>query len=181
MKTRNSIVIAVAVFLGACVTGPDVRVNADPAADFSQYRSFGFMQPLGTDRGGTRTRLSAHLIEATTRELTDRGLRLKSSNPDLLVNFLSNTQTGIRTANQPVSVTALRGYGAWSNYRTGPSTTDAITEGAVSIDLVDRRTNLLVWEGVARDRVTETMGDNLREVIAEAVAKMFEEFPGGQP
>ncbi len=177
MKTRNSFILAFAVLIAACVTGPDVRVSMDPFADFDGYRTFGFMQPLGTDRNGTRTLLSGHLMEATTRELMNRGLTLDNTNPDIRVNFLSSSQTGIRTANQPVSAMALRGYGAWSNYRTGPSTMSDITEGAVSIDLVDSRTNLLVWEGVARDRVTESTSDNMRAVIGEAVARMFEDFP----
>ncbi len=85
----------------------DVRVSKDPAAEFSGYRTFGFMRPLGTDRNGARTLLSGHLIEATTRELMDRGFTFDNTNPDLMVNFLSSTQTGIRTANQPVSARAL--------------------------------------------------------------------------
>ena len=35
-----------------CESGPRVRAERDKTVDFSQYRTFAFADPLGTDRAG---------------------------------------------------------------------------------------------------------------------------------
>ena len=55
MKTRLIIAAALtaaALAAAGCASTPNVRVVSDPTADFTQYRTFGFANPLGTDRGG---------------------------------------------------------------------------------------------------------------------------------
>jgi len=178
LAIRRAATLAAFALAAACVSGPEVIVNADPASDLAGFRTFGYMQPLGTDRSsGERTPLSGHLMAATTRELEDRGFRYTRDEPELLVNFVSSSQTGIDTRNRPIAPSTIRGYGAWPSYRTSMSTLNSITEGSVGVDIVNRQTNTLVWEATARDRVTEAMRDNQRQVVGEAVAKMFADFP----
>src|SRR5690606_33287944 len=38
--------LAALVLLAACATGPRITTEADPEADFSRYRTFGFYSPL---------------------------------------------------------------------------------------------------------------------------------------
>ena len=73
--------------IGGCASGPDVRANFDRTADFTQYKTFGFASPLGTDRGGYQSIVSQRLKAATQREMEARGMRLDASAPQLLVNF----------------------------------------------------------------------------------------------
>jgi hypothetical protein len=50
---RNVLVLGsmMALLLTAgCASGPTIRSNVDPAADFNKFRTFGFFQPLSTDR-----------------------------------------------------------------------------------------------------------------------------------
>ena len=55
MKTRYALrnvlvvgsIIAVLLAVG-CASGPTIRSNLDPAADFNKFRTFGFFQPLST-------------------------------------------------------------------------------------------------------------------------------------
>jgi hypothetical protein len=163
--------------LWACASGPELRVSADPAADFPEFRTFGFMQDLGTDDRGTRTMLSARLVAASTRELKSRGLQFVSNNPDLLIDFFSGLQSGIDTWNQPIMTMPVRNYGAWTGYRSPFGQGDRITEGTLGVRAVDRRGNRLVWEGIARDRVTEAMTRNPDETINTLIATIFAEFP----
>ena len=47
---RKSLGLLLATFLlTGCASGSRIVSNMDPSADFTQYRTFGFMQPLGTD------------------------------------------------------------------------------------------------------------------------------------
>lgn len=173
---RAVLVFAVAVS-AACTTGPEVRVNADPATDFSGFRTFSFMQQLGTDSRGTRSMLSARLSAATTRELEARGLQFVSNNPDLLVNFFSGAQSGIQMTNMPIFVMPVPNYGAWTGYRATFAPGERITEGTLGVHLVDRRSNRLVWEGIARDRVTEAMTEDPDATINQLIESIFAEFP----
>lgn len=171
-----ALLLAVAV-LGGCASGPEVRINQDPRADFSGFTSFGFMQDLGTDSRGSRSMLSARLVAATTRELEGRGLQFVSNNPDLLINFFSGLQTGIHTVNQPITMMPVRNYGSWAGYSPSFRSGDQITEGTLGVHVVELRTNMLVWEGIARDRVTEAMQNNADETINGLITTIFADFP----
>ena len=169
--------LLIVTMLAGCAAGPELRVNADPGADFAAMRSFGFMQELGTDGPGGQTMLSARLSAATTRELTARGLQFLSDSPDVLVNFFANVQSGMQTSDSRVFIMPVVNYGAWPGYRTSFASGERINEGTLGIHIVDRRSNRLVWEGIASERVTEAMLDNPDETINRLVEQIFAEFP----
>jgi hypothetical protein len=174
---RVIVALSASALLGACASGPDLRINADPDADFSQLNTFGFVQDLGTDNRGTRTMLSARLVTATTRELKSRGLQFVSNNPDVLIDFYSALQSGIDTLNQPILIMPVRNYGAWTGYRSPFGPGERITEGTLGVRVIDRRSNRLVWEGIAQDRVTGAMTENLDETVNSLIAIIFAKFP----
>ena len=177
---RGTVAVATLLLLtaiGGCASGPDLRVSADPGADFAAFRTFGFMQELGTDGPGGRTMLSARLSAATTRELEARGLRFVSNNPDVLVNFFAGIQSGIRMTNMPILVMPVENYGAWTGYRATFAPGERIDEGTLGVHIVERRSNRLVWEGIANDRVTEAMTESPDATINSMIASIFAEFP----
>lgn len=170
--------------LGACASGPSIVTNAAPGFDASAYRTFGFLDPLSTDREGMRTILSQELIAATARELEARGLSRDDSNPDMHVNFMVATKEKIEsrpTAGPSVYYGRAR-YGTWGGYGMGMgmgTTTEVVqrTEGTLSIDLIDADRKVLVWEGSATARVTDSMREDSKAVINSAVRDIFAEFP----
>jgi hypothetical protein len=174
--STGSASMAIVLLLGACVaTGPRVVGNYDPATDFSQFRTVGFAQPLGTDTRSRRSTVSSHLVSATVREMESRGLTFVSNNPDLMINFFVQETSGPPTS-QPF--THSHGTSAtWSGYGMRTSAALQISEGTITVDVFDTRRNMLVFEAFAQDRVTEGMRDQLEETINDAVARMFELFP----
>ena len=44
--------LAAALVAAGCASGPRVRAERDKTVDFSQYRTFAFAEPLGTDLAG---------------------------------------------------------------------------------------------------------------------------------
>ena len=97
--------LAAAVILSGCASGPNIITNADPSADFMSINTFDFLRPLSTDQGNVQTLLSTHLVAATTNELEMRGWRRDQNNPDVLINFLLETHQQIRTRNTRSSAT----------------------------------------------------------------------------
>lgn len=183
LKSRTSwlLIAGLSTVLAACSSGPRITANSDPAADWSQYQTFGFFQPLQTDRGNVRSLTSTQLIASTTREMEARGLRRVESNPDLIINFMLSTRETLQSRpTTSASVGWGRGrYGTWGGYSFGMSTNEIVqrTEGSLAIDVVDRAQNQLVWEAVATKTINNSTRDNQQQVLDAAVVDMFERFP----
>ncbi len=185
-------VLAAASLLAGCATGPRVRSTQDAAVDFSQYRTFGFTTPLGTDREGYQTIVSQQLKSATQREMAARGMRYDETSPQLLINFNGKLSDKLRTSSVPSSGVSLgvgrsRGY---YGYRTGiytawpmytDTSVDSYTEGTLNIDVVDAARKQMIWEGVAVGRVSEKDLANLQPAIDAGVKAIFEKYPVGAP
>jgi hypothetical protein len=163
------------------ISSPRIVTNSAPDFSLANYKTFGFLQSLSTDRGNLRSLTSTHLIEATTRELEMSGLRLSENNPDLLINFVVSTRQTIRTRpSSTVSVHHGRGrYGTWGGYRMSMSATEVVqgTAGSVDVDVIDASRNQLVWEGAAVGRITDSNRENLRGTLDQAVSDILARFP----
>ena len=138
--------------LAACSVRPTTVAVTDPDVDFRQFETFGFMEPLGTDRSnGLRTPLSIHLMNSASREMTTRGLT-QSDDPDVLIDFMVYTEQRIETRQTPASTVPYphRGTTTWPSYDTK---VHQHSEGSMHIDLIDPGTGHLVVEGSAQSWV----------------------------
>jgi len=178
---RGACLLLVALLITGCASGPRIVTNQDPGADFAQFRTFGFMQPLGTDNASGQTLTSQHLISAASDELQMRGLRQSDDSPDLLVNFFISTREVVTsTPGASSSMSWRRGrYGTWGGYSMsmGTPTVTQQTQGTLAVDLVDAGRGQLVWEGAATKRVTDSRRRNLEETLSSAVTDLFVELP----
>ena len=178
-------VLAVSAALAACSSGPKVRADADPSANFAAYRTFGFFEQQQTDKSKYSTMLTTRLKDAARRELQKRGCQ-EAQNPQLLVNFSTNVEN--RTEVNSTGSSASYGfygyrsgmYGAWGGYPTDVYTTH-YQQGTLAIDMVDSTKKQLVWQGIAQARLTKTMLDNPGAAIGSVVADIFEKYPVKAP
>jgi len=173
--------LACTLIIASCSSGPRIITNSDPSADWSSHSTFGFFEPLGTDRGTVRSLMSNTLIESTTREMQAAGFTLSESDPDLLINFVVSTRETIQTRpSSSASMHHSRGrYNTWSGWSASASTTEVVqrTEGTLGVDIVDRARNQLIWEGAATKRVTDSTRENQDQVLDDAIADIFAQFP----
>jgi len=174
-------VLAVVLLLAACESGPTIITNSAPDFSLAGYQTFGFLQPLSTDRGNVQTLTSATLIEAATFELQNAGLRRDDTNPDLVVNFVISTRETLQS--RPSSGASMhhgRGrYGTWGGYSLSMSTTEVVqrTEGTLGIDIIDASRLQLVWGGAATQRVTDSMQQNRDQILRDVTADILAKFP----
>jgi hypothetical protein len=181
MLRRSLLLLACAVVLSACESGPKVRSDFDRSANFASYHTYGFVSPLGTDRQGNSTILSGHFKSAISREMEARGYRLDTVKPDLLVNVNVSTrqQTDIQsTPSASMGYYGYRGgmYGGWPMYSNDVTTTH-YRVGTGNIDVVDAARKQLVWEGVAEARLTDKMVNNPGPAIDKVVAEIYLKYP----
>ena len=180
MKLMHFIPVAVLAMVG-CAATPNTVSNVAPDVDFRQYSTFGFYSPLATDEQGYESLVSSFLKVAMAQELDERGLAYSDS-PDLMINFYINTQEKIRTRNVPTTrgyYTYRRpyGYDPFFGYPAYETHIDQYTEGTLNIDIVDLKTQKLVWEGMASGRVRDSAVRNLEQSIDSAVAAIMQNFP----
>ena len=178
---RAAVLAVAALLLAACATGPRVAIDSDTAADFAQYRSFGFFDPIALESRGYTTLLSAQMRQEIRREMEARGFVFDETSPDLLVNF----NALIEERREVVAVPDLT-WGWFYGYRgayfgspflhSRPHTV-RVTEGTVSIDLVDADEKRLVWEGMAVGSAAGRTPAERRERALRSVASIFESFP----
>ncbi|WP_412558601.1 DUF4136 domain-containing protein [Thalassospira sp. MIT1370] len=182
--TKMKLVIAgvMTLMLSACAaSGPRIYTDVDPAADFSQFRTFAFMEEAGKNAEAQYQTLSGQRIEdAISTALEARGYRVDIHNPDILINFHLKTQEKTRSS-PPVYVGGYYGYRSgmyvgWPGY-VEPGYVDTYTEGTLTVDMVNRRTNQMVWEGTAVARVTSSVREAPNETVRNAVASIFAQYP----
>jgi hypothetical protein len=180
--------IASGLMLAACESGPKIRANTDPGANFSSYKTYAFMDKLGTDRGGVATPLTSYFKEAVRREMDLRGYKyVENGAADLLVNFAANSQEKVDVRSTP-SPTVGVGYGGYYGYRGGAygawygggTEVDTVRYkvGTANVDLVDASRKQLVWEGLVEGKLTEKVMKDPRAAVNAVVTEMFKQFPG---
>ena len=170
------------LLLAACASGPKISSEADPQADFGSFRTFGFYSPLAVERAGYATPTTGRIKAATRAQLELRGYVYTSDQPDLLVNL-----NGYLQERTDVNTIPSVEYGYYYNYRARgyvsvPVWTERIqvsqyTEGTLNVDLIDRRQNKLVWEGIAVGRVGKLKPEQRAARIDSTVAEIFAQYP----
>ncbi|MCU0929780.1 MAG: DUF4136 domain-containing protein [Burkholderiaceae bacterium] len=174
--------LAAALLATGCATGPDVRTDFDPAADFARFRTYGFVAHAGTDQGDVRSITTLRLQQAASREMEARGY-VRADEPDLLINFTGRLQERVDIESWPApAFGAGWGYRAWPGSAWGgwggtQVTTRRYTVGTLVIDLVDREKRQAVFQGSAEGVVTQQMQNNPAQAIDDAVAHIFARFP----
>src|SRR5690606_28299054 len=153
MKTIKFIPLLLLLILTSCST---VRVAADydKEANFNQYRSFAFYKP-----GVAKVKISdldkRRILRAIENEMTNKGMTL-SENPDLLISFFTKERERVDIYNNNF------GYGwYWNPYWYGGyygQSVSRTSEGTLFIDVIDAKTNNLIWQGMGTaDLVLENM------------------------
>jgi len=179
-----------AALLTGCATGPELRSASAPGVDLATFRTFSFFPELSTDRAGLHTLISQQLVFSTRREMEVRGFTFVEdpAEAELLINFFVDVADQFR-----VRSTAHHWHGSsywhhrrgfydpWWGHRRWPAHStvqvDQFSEGTLSVDVVDRARNTLVWEGAATKRLTQRTLNDLGPALDDAVHGMFARFP----
>jgi hypothetical protein len=178
------LMVITAFLLGACSSGLTVRSDQDPSANFGQYRTFNFFDPMGIE-GGYNSPIFGELFrEAITREMTERGYSL-SANPDLIINVTiqSDEKISMKSYSAPYMSGAYYRrpggyYGSGVGMGVGVGTrATKTTEASVFIDLVNLKTQRVSWQGVAVVNVNDKVAQQLRDATFTAVNVVFDQYP----
>ena len=171
--------------LSACSSGLKVRSDIDPSANFSQYRTYNFFEPMGIEGGYNSPIFGEHFRAAIGGEMSRRSYRV-ADKPDLLINVTIRTDDKVRIRSH-TSPYMSGGYygrpgGAYGGSAIGVGVSTGgrktmTTEASVFIDFVDFKQQRVVWQGVAVVDVNDKVAKQLRDAIFTAVNKVMAEYP----
>lgn len=181
MKGRNILALAgLAVLANACGGGLRVSTDYDPEAGFEGYQTYKWAQRT---QGGEDPRVYNELMAGRIKRAIDAALQAKgyretSDTPDFYVAWHGAIEgrMDVQTINHHY------GYG-WGWYYPSGVVQDTYVrnwdEGTLMIDIVDGRSNSLVWRATGqaeldeRPQAPEVQQDRLNE----AAVQMLEHFP----
>lgn len=160
------------LFVFASCTSVRVASDYDKKANFNSYGSFAFYKP-GIDQAKISDLDKKRILRAIESELTTKGM-IKSESPDLLVSIFTKERERVDVYNNNF------GYGwGWNPWFYGNNVSRS-TEGSLYIDLIDAKTNELVWQGIGTASLhTGSDIDKKEKRIREIVAEVLAEYPPG--
>jgi len=157
-----------------------VTYDYDGQADFTKYKTYSFtedalklpVQQLNRDR----------LLNAIETELAAKGFTKSVDNPDVWIDLHVKAEEKME-ATATTSGTGYRGgyYGRYG-YGGGFSTThvdyNKYVEGTLFVDMVDKASQKIVWQGRATKTIDEDVSAEKREQnINYAVKQIFSKYP----
>src|SRR5258706_9228003 len=186
---RLTIAGALLLILGTAAFAMSVKSDYEKSFDFTQLHTFAFKTDRASnDPLNTNTLEAGRIQNALTAQLEANGFTQATGNPDFIVAFYSHTKEKTQVQSTGGFGPGLgpgfgprfgfgRGFG-WGygipgrgrwRYGYGPDIwTTNYTQGCVMADIINARTNDLVWRG----RVTDTVnGIGQSEKQSEQAAK----------
>jgi hypothetical protein len=176
----RTVIAAAAIFAVAGCAASRVGSHIERGRDFTRYQTYDWGTPDALPRVDPRLDADPYFQDylqgAVERGLVTRGYRRSESGaPDLLVHFHATTAQRLAVEHDIPGVEPCLGDGC----RPPVIRSD---EATLVFDILDARTNRLVWRGWAqypledlrdrRDRVGRRLGD--------AVDRMLVSLPGGR-
>jgi hypothetical protein len=157
-----------------------VAIDYDRRANFGQYGTFAFYRP-GIDEAQISDLDKKRILRAIESELQKKGLN-KSESPDLLVSIFTKERERVEVWNNNFGWGWGWGWG-WNPWWGGGNWGTTVTttpEGTLYIDLIDAKSNELVWQGIGSARLILDDIDKKERRIQEIVSEIMAEFPPGQ-
>jgi hypothetical protein len=172
--------------LSGCSTAR-ISAEQDKNISFNTYHTFAWLPPDQKDlQTNITVRNQADAIQgAVDRELEIRGMLPDTSAPDLLVRYYIGTHDHTTYHNEPVYSYAMSRpffwgrrmwYGGGSYYPVyNRSYQTVVRDGTLSVDVIDRKTNNVIWRGVSEERVDDLA--SMTAGISQNTRAIFEKYP----
>jgi uncharacterized protein DUF4136 len=175
---RFAMTILFAGTLTACATSMTVSSHVEHDLDLSRFRTFDWgpadALPAEDARLAENPVFKDHVQGAVEKGLAARGFQLIASGEtaDLLIHYHANISPRINVNH------ADRAYGYCSQADCPPDLVEH-EAGTLVLDVVDARTNKLVWRGWAQTSVEDMLHkpDVMAKTIDEIIARILFRLP----
>ncbi len=170
------------LLLAGCSSSRLISTEKADNTDFSSYQTFDFykVQTSGDTDSQKYNESIEKLENAIAIKLQKFGYLLTKTNPDLNINIGIVIREEVQTRQTDIRTDAPRYIGQRRySWKSQEVETGRYREGTVTVDLVDRKQNKLVWQGVIQDVIPEK-NSRLEKTIKKGVDKLFKDYPGSK-
>jgi hypothetical protein len=171
-----TIAVVAALWIAGCAT-MTVGSHVERGLNVGQYRTYDWGVPDALPASDPRLErdpfFQDHLRGAVEKAMATRGFAWSSDDtPDLLLHYHANIT-------ERIDVDRLETRYGYCVTEGCSVPTVRYEAGTLVLDVLDARTNRLLWRGWAQDAVKGMLNnqDTMARQINEAVARMFAEFP----
>lgn len=172
---KSPVLLMMLVLLSPMVQADDHIVDFDQQVDFSGIRTFAVRDTaVRFNRAELRNPLVVKQISDMVRsELTSRGLKEVSGNPDVIVeSTLGGQGFALGLAGRAWPIDEERAARGGPNPGAVP---ESFLEGLLVVDITLQSSNLLIWRGVYRDK--EPSAAKLALRLPGDVKKLLAAYP----
>jgi len=170
MKNFKIIPLLTLFLLFSCST-IQVVADYDSVTNFKEYQTFAFYKP-GIDKAKISDLDKKRIMREIEVNLKAKGMKI-DADPDLLISIFTKERERIDIYNNNVGYWGY-GFGPW--YGGGTSVTST-PEGTLFIDLIDKKKNELVWQGIGKGDLIMTTVEKKEARIKEIVTKILAQYP----
>lgn len=170
--------LIVVLAAGGCVSTMTVSSHVREGLDITKYRTYDWgpadSLPTGDPRLENDPLFTDYLQGAVERQLAGKGIRLSDTGTaDLLIHYHANID-------QRIDVNRTEREYAYCQGADCESWVVEYEAGTLVLDVIDARTNQLLWRGWAQDTVKDILDDpdRMEAKVDEAVRRIFARFPG---
>lgn len=184
-KFLSSIFILLS-FISGCSVYTDIYSDYDRSVDFTKYKTFAWLP----DKDTAKSEFNNQIIRSNTRNyfthcMAVRGYKINADTPDVFLELVVTAATKQKTVTSPVYTYPSGWYYYNPYYYSYPSpyyyrypynygysytyVTQKVeyTEGAITLNVIDRKQNKLVWTGTAKGDLYDSkyIADNLHPAV----------------
>lgn len=182
MRLRHTLSTIALCAAAACGGGITVHTDYDPQEmpKFGAWKTYAWLPyPGGKDTREYGRRVAAMVPPAVDATLAANGFGKVEKAPDFLVGW----HAGVSDQLDVNEINSYYGYG-WGRWFPGGGVAYSqgyiaeYGEGTLIIDVVDAKSNDLVWRGRASTELRKLKTDaDLEKTVSKAVGKILEEWP----
>jgi len=177
------VLLAMTVIIASCESQLKVSSDYDKSVDFNQYKTFSLYHDSKSSEAISQLNQD-RVVKAIRSEMVKRGFNETSSSPDLLVN-------SVAIFKDKQSVTANTNYYGYGGYyrpyyggmgmssSTTSYSVDNYKDGSLIIDVVDAKSNKLIWQGTGNKEIDKPAKDP-DTAIPKAISSIMASFPPGK-
>jgi len=166
-----------------CANAQDVRYNYDRSANFSNYKTYQWVNLPGPGGEVSDQLIDQSIKRAVDEQLAAKGLTRVAQGGDLYVGYHA-----IVTEEKSINLNASGwgggpwsgGWGGWGGFNSGTVTgqTSTIPVGTLIIDLYDPASKQLVWRGDGTKAIDLKKDPNKNyRTLQKGMAKLFKNYP----
>lgn len=165
-----------ALLLFSCGSSMQVFSDYDKDSNIGTYKTYNWLDLQSIEGKGLNPLYynelnDKRIREAVNKEMKSRNYAMSDEKATLQIHYHIIVEDKIASTTEPA------GYQYHPLSNLTKVNTYQYREGTLIIDVMDTKTNALIWRGWATDVITNTTRKNPEAVIQKAVEKIFTVFP----